>query len=83
VNGQGDLYGLNNNTVLKPLFLNRHGAIAGTIESTAGRSATGDKTLPRSVAFPLRFTANKMARIAWAIMAKGGYYRAPELAAAA
>ena len=27
--------------------------------------------------------ANKMARIAWAIMAKGGYYRAPELAAAA
>src|SRR5471030_2320169 len=26
--------------------------------------------------------ANKMARIAWAIMAKGGYYRAPELAAA-
>jgi hypothetical protein len=26
--------------------------------------------------------ANKMARIAWAIMAKG-YYRAPELAAAA
>ena len=27
--------------------------------------------------------ANKMARIAWAIMAKGGYYRAPEFAAAA
>ena len=27
--------------------------------------------------------ANKMARIAWAIMAKGGHYRAPELAAAA
>jgi len=27
--------------------------------------------------------ANKMARIAWAIMAKGGYYRAPELAVAA
>src|SRR4051812_27185493 len=27
--------------------------------------------------------ANKMARIAWAIMAKGGCYRAPELAAAA
>src|SRR6187431_816476 len=27
--------------------------------------------------------ANKMARIAWAIMAKGGYYRAPELTAAA
>src|SRR6476659_8888111 len=27
--------------------------------------------------------ANKMARIAWAIMAKGGYYRAPALAAAA
>jgi transposase len=27
--------------------------------------------------------ANKMARIAWAIMAKGGNYRAPELAAAA
>lgn len=27
--------------------------------------------------------ANKMARIAWAIMAKGGRYRAPELAAAA
>jgi hypothetical protein len=27
--------------------------------------------------------ANKMARIAWAIMAKGGYYRAPERAAAA
>jgi transposase len=27
--------------------------------------------------------ANKMARIAWAITAKGGYYRAPELAAAA
>ena len=27
--------------------------------------------------------ANKMARIAWAIMVKGGYYRAPELAAAA
>lgn len=27
--------------------------------------------------------ANKMARIAWAIMAKGGTYRAPELAAAA
>ena len=27
--------------------------------------------------------ANKMARIAWAIMAKGGYYRAPELAPAA
>jgi hypothetical protein len=27
--------------------------------------------------------ANKMARIAWAIMATGGYYRAPELAAAA
>src|SRR6266480_418341 len=27
--------------------------------------------------------ANKIARIAWAIMAKGGYYRAPELAAAA
>ena len=26
--------------------------------------------------------ANKMARIAWAIMAKGGYYRRPELAAA-
>src|SRR6266850_2155721 len=26
--------------------------------------------------------ANKMARIAWAILAKGGYYRAPELAAA-
>jgi transposase len=26
--------------------------------------------------------ANKMARIAWAIMAKGGYNRAPELAAA-
>jgi transposase len=26
--------------------------------------------------------ANKMARIAWAIMAKGGHYRAPELAAA-
>src|SRR3954462_13567693 len=26
--------------------------------------------------------ANKMARIAWAIMTKGGYYRAPELAAA-
>jgi len=26
--------------------------------------------------------ANKMARIAWAIMAKGGYYRAPEHAAA-
>ena len=26
--------------------------------------------------------ANKMARIAWAIMAKGGSYRAPELAAA-
>jgi len=25
--------------------------------------------------------ANKMARIAWAIMARGGYYRAPELAA--
>jgi hypothetical protein len=24
--------------------------------------------------------ANKMARIAWAIMAKGGHYRAPELA---
>jgi transposase len=27
--------------------------------------------------------ANKMARMAWAIMAKGGHYRAPELAAAA
>jgi len=27
--------------------------------------------------------ANKMARIAWAIMAKGGHYRAPVLAAAA
>ena len=27
--------------------------------------------------------ANKMARIAWAIMARGGYYRAPALAAAA
>ena len=27
--------------------------------------------------------ANKTARIAWAIMAKGGHYRAPELAAAA
>jgi transposase len=27
--------------------------------------------------------ANKMAHIAWAIMTKGGYYRAPELAAAA
>ena len=27
--------------------------------------------------------ADKMARIAWAIMAKGGSYRAPELAAAA
>ena len=27
--------------------------------------------------------ANKMARIAWAIMAKGGHYRAPELAVAA
>ena len=27
--------------------------------------------------------ANKMACIAWAIMAKGGYYRAPALAAAA
>ncbi len=27
--------------------------------------------------------ANKMARIAWAVMAKGGIYRAPELAAAA
>ena len=27
--------------------------------------------------------ANKMARIAWAIMAKGGYYRAPALAVAA
>jgi hypothetical protein len=27
--------------------------------------------------------ANKMARVAWAIMAKGGYYRASELAAAA
>jgi transposase len=27
--------------------------------------------------------ANKMARIAWAIMAKGGTYRAPALAAAA
>ena len=27
--------------------------------------------------------ANKMARIAWAVMAKGGTYRAPELAAAA
>ena len=27
--------------------------------------------------------ANKMARIAWAIMAKGGHYRAPELAIAA
>jgi hypothetical protein len=27
--------------------------------------------------------ANKMARIAWAIMAGGGYYRVPELAAAA
>ena len=27
--------------------------------------------------------ANKMVRIAWAIMAKGGHYRAPELAAAA
>jgi transposase len=27
--------------------------------------------------------ANRMARIAWAIMAKGGYYRAPTLAAAA
>ena len=27
--------------------------------------------------------ANKMARIAWAIMAKGGHYRAPRLAAAA
>jgi hypothetical protein len=27
--------------------------------------------------------ANKMAHIAWVIMAKGGYYRAPELAAAA
>jgi transposase len=27
--------------------------------------------------------ANKMARIAWAIMAKGGHYRAPQLAAAA
>lgn len=26
--------------------------------------------------------ANKMTRIAWAIMAKGGYYRAPELAVA-
>ena len=27
--------------------------------------------------------ANKMARVAWAIRAKGGYYRAPELAVAA
>jgi len=27
--------------------------------------------------------ANKMARIAWAILAKGGTYRAPALAAAA
>jgi len=27
--------------------------------------------------------ANKMARIAWAIMAREGYYRAPALAAAA
>jgi hypothetical protein len=27
--------------------------------------------------------ANKTARIAWAIMVKGGYYRAPELAVAA
>jgi len=27
--------------------------------------------------------ANKMARIAWVIMAKRGYYRAPALAAAA
>jgi transposase len=26
--------------------------------------------------------ANKMARAAWAVMAKGGYYRRPELAAA-
>ena len=26
--------------------------------------------------------ANKMARIAWALLAKGGAYRAPELAAA-
>jgi len=30
----------------------------------------------------LATVANKMARIAWAIMAKGGHYRAPELAAA-
>jgi hypothetical protein len=26
--------------------------------------------------------ANKMARIAWALLAKGGTYRAPQLAAA-
>jgi len=41
-------------------------------------SSTSAKTLLVAVA-----VANKMARIAWAIMTKGGHYRAPELAAAA